>query len=43
MVMNILARVTLFVIKWSPWVEDDLFLDELVKVKREQDKEGEPK
>lgn len=40
--VNLLARVTLFVIKWSPWVEDDKFIEELVKVYNEQH-EGKPK
>lgn len=38
MIINILARITLFVVKWSPWVKDDVFIKELVKVHNEQQK-----
>lgn len=36
MLITLLARITLFGVKWSPWVQDDQFVDELVRVHNER-------
>ena len=36
MILNLAARITLFIVKWSPWVQDDQFVQELAKVYNEQ-------